>query len=262
MKRLLHWLRVGLYFINFVILLYIVPVVWKFLGADDDDMGRLLRFAARNTFRIFGISWEIVGLEKLSSEQNYIVVASHRSWLDQPSVILASPRLLHFLGKEHYFRVPVLRTTLRHFGCVEVKKGGRSELIDTLAERLRDGGSLVVYPEATRSEGDTFLPFRSGAYVLSAQTGTPIVPVYIYGAAEALPRARPFRDLQPYPIRVVVGEPFVADPERLDEAGIASYRDEFIAQYVAHKPVAEPVRMPRLIGRDVSRVKQRPKHAA
>ena len=127
MKRLLHWLRVGLYFVNFVILLYIVPVVWKFFGADDDDMGRLLRLAARNTFRIFGISWEIVGRDKLSADQNYIVIANHRSWLDQPSVILASPRLLHFLGKEHYFRVPVLRTTLRHFGCVEVKKGGRSE---------------------------------------------------------------------------------------------------------------------------------------
>ena len=256
MKRLLHWLRVGLYFFNFVILLYIVPVVWKFFGADDDDMGRLLRFAARNTFRIFGISWEIIGREKLSSDQNYIVIANHRSWLDQPSVILASPRLLHFLGKEHYFRVPVLRTTLRHFGCVEVKKGGRSDLIEGLATRLSEGGSLVVYPEATRSDGENFLPFRSGAYVLSAQTGTPIVPVYIYGAGEELPRARPFRDLQPYPIRIVIGDPFVADPERIDEAGIAAYREEFIAQYQEFKPVAELVKVPRLIGRDVSRIKK------
>jgi|MDTC01.3.fsa_nt_gb 1-acyl-sn-glycerol-3-phosphate acyltransferase len=262
MRRFLHWLRVGLYFVNFVVLLYVVPVVWRLFGADDDDMGRLLRLAARNTFRIFGISWEIVGGEKLSAKQNYIVIANHRSWLDQPSVILASPRLLHFLGKEHYFRVPILSTTLRLFGCVEVKKGGRSELTESLGERLRQGGSLVVYPEATRSDGDTFLSFRSGAYVLSAQTGTPIAPVYIYGAGDALPRARPFNELQPYPIRVVIGEPFVADPNRVDEAGIAAYRDEFMAEYLKYKPVSEPVKVPRLIGRDVSRRRQRTKRAA
>ena len=44
---------------------------------------------------------------------------------------------------------------------------------------------------------DTFLDFKSGAFVLSEKTGIPIVPIYIYGAKEILPRAEPFTRVKP-----------------------------------------------------------------
>ena len=54
----------------------------------------------------------------------------------------------------------------------------------------------------------------------------------------------------------------MADPERVDEAGIASYREEFIAAYNEHKPAEALSMLPRLIGRDAAQDKSRAPHAA
>ena len=96
------------------------------------------------------------------------------------------------------------------------------------------GGSLAVYPEATRSRDDTWLPFRTGGYVVSARTGVPIVPLYIYGAFAALPPQRPFAEVRPGPIRVVFDAPFVVPPGFLDDPDVTPWRDRFIAGWRAH----------------------------
>ena len=201
----------------------------------DRHLARLCRRAAKNTLYIFGIKYSLKGVHLLQPEKNYIYIANHRSWLDQPSVIAAAPQLLHFLGKEDYFSYPFLKTTLRLFRCVPVKKGQRSELIERLEKCLQDGGSLVLYPEGTRSRDNTFLPFRSGAYVLSAKTGVEIVPLYIHGAYENLPPASSFMMLRPQPIHVEVGEPFVVPSEFLEDPETSGYQEEYIQAFEQSK---------------------------
>ena len=249
MRALLMALRASLYFMNFLILLVIVPLAWTPFGAGRAELRTLVKLAARNTFRIFGVSWSIRGAESLDPNQNYIFIANHRSWLDQAVMILAAPQLLSFLGKEAYFRIPVLRTTLRIFKCIPVPKEA-GNLIAKLAERLLAGDSLVVYPEGTRSVDDTFLDFKSGAFVLSEKTGIPIVPIYIYGAKEILPRAEPFTRVKPGALQAVVGEPFMVEegvtPELLERV-----RAQYIEEFESRRPKAFEGKISTLVGRNL-----------
>ena len=249
MRPLLMVLRTALYFLNFLVLLVIVPMVWSLFGAGRPELRTLVKMAARNTFRIFGISWSIRGTDVLNAGQNCIYIANHRSWLDQAVMILAAPQLLSFLGKEGYFRIPILRTTLRIFRCIPVPREA-ANLVEELAERLRGGDSLVVYPEGTRSVDDAFLPFKSGAFVLSQKTGIPIVPVYIYGAKEMLPRAEPFTKLKSGAVQAIVGQPFVVDEDVTPEL-LARVREDYIEQYEALRPQAIEGEIPKLVGRNL-----------
>jgi 1-acyl-sn-glycerol-3-phosphate acyltransferase len=249
MRPILMIIRAALYFFNFLVLLVLVPVIWVPLGAGRCEMKTLVKIAARNTFRIFGVSWSIQGAESLDPDQNYIFIANHRSWLDQAVMILAAPQLLSFLGKEAYFKIPILRTTLRLFRCIPVPREA-GNLIEKLAERLGAGDSLVIYPEGTRSVDDEFLQFKSGAFVLSEKTGTPIVPIYIYGAKEILPRAQPFTKVKPGALQAVVGEPFVIR-EDVTPALLERVRAEYIEHYEELRPQAFEGRISTIMGRNL-----------
>lgn len=209
--------------------LCVVPLALERQGRlSDEALLRQVKAMAEKTFEVFGVPFEVWGQERLSAPGPYIYIANHRSWLDQPAVILAAPGLLHFLGKADYFKMPVLGTTLRLFRCLPVRRDQPGALVEVLSEALAAGGSFVLYPEGTRSSSGEFLSFRSGAYVLSAKTGVAIVPLYVHGTHEVLPRARPFLELEPGPVGVEVGQPFVVPPEFVHEPDVEPYRAAFI----------------------------------
>ena len=232
--RLRVMLRAGRYYANFARWLVVAPLSRWPRPPARSDLLRWVKRCADRTFAIFELSITVEGAERLAGLANAIYVSNHRSWLDQPAMIAAAPHLLHFLGKAQYFELPVLGRVLKTFGCFAVQPGQASQLTERLRACLVAGGSLAVYPEGTRSRDGSFLPFRSGAYVLAAQTGVPVVPLYIYGAFEALPPARPFRELRPGAIRVVGGAPFEVPAGFVDAVDVGPYRDRFIAEWQAH----------------------------
>ena len=60
---------------------------------------------------------------------------------------------------------------------------------DTAAELLEDGWNLVIFPEGGRSPDGWTQPFRGGAAYLARRTGRPVVPVYLHGTRDVLPKA-------------------------------------------------------------------------
>lgn len=101
----------------------------------------------------------------LPSRAPRFVVANHVSWTD--IVALASVYPLVFLAKSEVARWPVLGLLARLQGTVFVKRGARHDVArvnDALADVLRAGGDLVVFPEGTSSDGVAVLPYRSAHF--------------------------------------------------------------------------------------------------
>ena len=60
--------------------------------------------------------------------------------------------------------------------------------LQTSAYVLRNGRSICVFPEGGRSADDSLMEFKKGVGILAVEMGVPVVPAYIRGAFEALPR--------------------------------------------------------------------------
>jgi 1-acyl-sn-glycerol-3-phosphate acyltransferase len=68
-------------------------------------------------------------------------------------------------------------------------KGGTGA-IDKARELVRDGWSIVVFPEGTRSPDGHMQRFRHGTARLAIELGTPVAPIAIIGAFQAMPKGR------------------------------------------------------------------------
>ncbi|MGD9542847.1 MAG: lysophospholipid acyltransferase family protein [Methylocystis sp.] len=113
------------------------------------------------------------------------VVANHVSWTD--IIALASVAPFIFLAKRDVAGWPVLGLLARLQGTIFVERGLRQDVArvnDALADALRAGADLVVFPEGTSSDGAAVLPFRSAHFApletMSARGEAPtLAPVAI-----------------------------------------------------------------------------------
>jgi 1-acyl-sn-glycerol-3-phosphate acyltransferase len=141
----------------------------------------------------------VAGRECLDDLSGPVVfVANHNSHMDTPVILRALPgrwrRRTAVAAATDYFydkRRKALSASLA-FGTVPLDRSsgagvgpGQTAHLDRL---LRDGGSLLVFPEGTRSRDGRVGRLRAGAALLAAEHHLPIVPIYMSGTGEAMPR--------------------------------------------------------------------------
>ncbi|PTQ13452.1 1-acyl-sn-glycerol-3-phosphate acyltransferase [Sphingomonas oleivorans] len=98
-----------------------------------------------------------------------LYVANHMSWLDIP--VLASRLDARFVAKAEVGGWPLIGLLARRAGTLFVKRERRQEAgaqADAIAERLRRGDSLILFPEGTTSDGTAVLPFRTSLFAAAA----------------------------------------------------------------------------------------------
>ena len=119
-------------------------------------------------------------------EGGCLVVANHRSYIDIAPLYTALPGF--FLAKAEVAAWPVLGWAARLGDTVFVSRSdpdSRRRSRVELAERLRRGHRVLVFPEGTTHAGPGILPFRPALFELAARENLPVVPVAIEYAAAA-----------------------------------------------------------------------------
>jgi len=159
-----------------------------------------------------------------------IYFANHSSHLDTLVLWAALPPGLRLatrpVAAEEYWGAGRLRRHLATtmLGALLIRRGAGPEVLVPLAAALRDGASLIVFPEGTRTPGLLPAPFRSGLYHLARDfPGVELVPVYL----DNLHRAWPKGTLLPVPVStaVVFGAPLRLDPDERRQAFLACARE-------------------------------------
>ena len=136
-----------------------------------------------------GIQVEVQGEEHLWSHRPAVFIFNHQSQLDLP---LAGYLLRHgFTGvaKQELKRDPIVGLPFRFAGVAFVdRKGGKDprKALAPAVEKLRDGISIAIAPEGTRSLTPTLGAFKTGAFFLAKEAGVPIVPIIIRNAGELM----------------------------------------------------------------------------
>ncbi len=146
-----------------------------------------------------------------SKDRQYIFVSNHRSDLDPILTAATLPYYFKFLGKAEVKSWPVFGTLVKKL-YIAVQRSSfvsRKQSFETLLNEVDSGASIMIYPEGwSNFSKEYLLPFKRGAFELSARTNLPIVVATIIGSAELWPK--PFWKIRPGKVKVYWEE--VVDP--------------------------------------------------
>jgi 1-acyl-sn-glycerol-3-phosphate acyltransferase len=93
---------------------------------------------------------------------------------------------------------------------------------------LNSNRPLVIFPEGTRSKDRELKPAKPGIGFIVAKTNVPVIPAYIDGSFEALPRR--VDTFKPHPVRVYIGKPiyFKIEPDMKGRQAYQKISDEIM----------------------------------
>ncbi len=165
-------------------------------------------FWARSIFAGIGIRIACKHLHELDCSASYVFVCNHQILLDIPLAALAIKCPFAYVSKAGLARVPFLGQAIRYSPSVFVDRSNprRSyESIKRAGEQIRNGTSVIIYPEGARSYERALQPFMKGAFLLALEAGVSIVPVTILDAYDVLNERKHLA--RPGLVHVVVGKP-------------------------------------------------------
>jgi 1-acyl-sn-glycerol-3-phosphate acyltransferase len=191
-----------------------------------------VRWFGRRVVELLDIDLTVTGAE-LVPPRAVVYMSNHQSHLDIPMLYATLPSpTIRMLAKTELFRIPLWGRGLRAAEFVEVDRAhhGRAvQSIEHAARLLRDGVSIYLAPEGTRSRDGKIGRLKKGGFHLALGTGAPIVPVAIRGTIDILPRgAKVMRSGQR--VSVQIGAPI--DVAGRDLAGMMSQVSEFLVNKV------------------------------
>jgi 1-acyl-sn-glycerol-3-phosphate acyltransferase len=120
----------------------------------------------------------------LEPGKSYVFLCNHQSLFDIPVLLASSPGQVRMIAKRSLFLIPLFGWGMKAGGFIPVDRANRGTARNTFASasaRLREGTSILMFPEGTRATTDHLLPFQRGGFLLALKFGLPIVPVGVRG---------------------------------------------------------------------------------
>ena len=139
-----------------------------------------------------------------------VVISNHTSWLDTLAIGLFTHRISYMVNDWVYKSV-VFGRYVQAMGFFPASEGIEKGM-PLFEKNLKNGISVMIFPEGKRSDTNQIHRFHKGAFLIAEHFQTPLVPVYIHGCSEVQPKG----DVIIYDgaITVVVGDPITPDDER------------------------------------------------
>jgi len=156
------------------------PLIEPFLGNGVVKKRRARWLMNRNFhvymefMRVIGIlNYEVRGRERLQMPGR-VVVANHPCLLDIVFLISQIPNVT-CIAKPSLIRNPFMRIPIGAMGYIYAEDP--EALIDRCVAELQEGGSLIIFPEGTRTTPGKAIKFQRGAAAIALQAQAPILPV-------------------------------------------------------------------------------------
>lgn len=189
---------------------------WKSERREGGLISRTSQFTARAAVRAYLTVYhrvEFIGRENLPPRGPLILSANHASHLDAILLAQAVPwslrrNLFPVAAGDVFFETPVIAAfaaTIINALPMWRHKVGRHALDDLRSRLVDHGASYILFPEGRREPDGQLLPFKAGIGMMIGGTSIPVVPCYIHGAFEAMPRDKILP--RPRKISVRIGKP-------------------------------------------------------
>jgi 1-acyl-sn-glycerol-3-phosphate acyltransferase len=205
-----HWWRTVFFLIPAISVYTIVLGSASLLSTLFDRRGNFGHRCARAwswlILKTTGVTVAIDGLERLQPSRSYVFAANHQSIYDIPILFASLPFQLRIIAKQSLGRIPFMGWHLSRTGHVLVDRSKPGAgVVKKMARLVREGHSLIVFPEGTRSTDGSVGRFKGGSFVIALQAGLPVVPISVIGSRHVMFRGELM--VRPGRVQVIVHEP-------------------------------------------------------
>jgi 1-acyl-sn-glycerol-3-phosphate acyltransferase len=136
--------------------------------------------------------FKVRGAEHIPPAGAAIIASNHASYLDPPLIGMAIPRPIYYFAKEELFRT-LFGSALRIVNAIPVNRNQLDrKTLRTVLSVLAQGEMILMFPEGTRSETGDLQEGRPGVGFIAYQAKVPVVPAYVRGSFDILPRGGKF----------------------------------------------------------------------
>jgi 1-acyl-sn-glycerol-3-phosphate acyltransferase len=202
---ILHSIIIGMWTFFGTILFGTLAILVSLVSRTGDSVHLVARVWGRSILWISGVKVRVHGLERLDVGRSVIYMSNHQSNFDIPVFLSALPVQFRWLAKAELFKIPIFGRGMRGAGYISLDRSNRKSAMASLAkaaETIRDGSSVLIFPEGTRTEDGSLLPFKTGGFILAVDAGVPIVPMAICGTFTILPKGK--LRFRRHPVHIVI----------------------------------------------------------
>lgn len=150
---------------------------------------------------------EVRGIENILHNGPVIVASNHESYFDFICFIAASPRKIHYLAAEKFFRSKFWYPLMKLTGQIRVdrKHPDKTKVFQQVFSALNQGRVIGIFPEGTRSSDGKLQKTFTGVAKIALQSKAPVIPVGVCGTYEIMSRHDKMPKLKK--AKIVIGEP-------------------------------------------------------
>jgi 1-acyl-sn-glycerol-3-phosphate acyltransferase len=190
-----HWWRTVCFLIPAISVYTIALGTLSIASSLVDRSGRFAHRCARIWSWLIlattGVDVRISGLQRVDRGKTYVFAANHQSIYDIPILFSTLPFEVRILAKDSLGRFPFLGWHLSRAGHVLVdRRNPGASVFRQVAQLMRAGVSLTVFPEGTRSVDGSLRLFKAGTFKMAIEHGLPVVPVAIHGSRFVMRKGR------------------------------------------------------------------------
>lgn len=171
-----------------IFLLYLVPVrrVYK-----QQFVCRIISSTCKGIMTVATfVRKEHVNLSGEDFKKPAIIIANHQSFIDILELLSFSPKIV-MITNHWVWNSPVFGEVIRYAGFFHVDEG--YELCaERMREKVKEGYSIAIFPEGTRTYDGKMKRFHKGAFYLAKTLKLDIIPIILYGNGKIIAKAQPF----------------------------------------------------------------------
>jgi 1-acyl-sn-glycerol-3-phosphate acyltransferase len=213
-----------------------------FFSPGEHKVHKVASIWAKMMLTLANTKVRVIGGENIIWGRPYIYMANHQSDFDIFIVLAHIPGRFRWVAKKELFRIPLFGAAMRRAGYIEINRQHHERALKSLdeaAKKIREGTSVMTFPEGTRSKDGIIKPFKQGMFYLAIQSGVPIIPVSIIGSGDIMRK----RSLRIYPgkITLFIDRPIAVSGYSIEDRHllIEKVRNVIIGNYDKYKSVPE-----------------------
>ena len=183
-------------------------IVFSFFANAENNVHKVAKIWGKILLMISNTKVQVIGKENILRGKSQVFMANHQSDFDILITLAYVPGQFRWIAKKELFAIPVFGRAMKGAGYIEIDRQNHEKALlslDQAALRIREGKSVMTFPEGTRSRDGEIKAFKQGTFYLAIQSGVPIIPISIIGSGEIMPKGS--LKVKPGRIKLVIDKP-------------------------------------------------------